>query len=363
MKNYFFKYFAIFLTEYIFIFLLSTTFLFISFTKSFSKENVFTINNIKVTGTIDLNFSRDKYLNKAFKDSYEALMSKILLSKDLKKMRQVNLMQIKNLINSFQILNESYSKDEYTLNIKILYNEKKVKKFLRKKNISFSQPENISAIFYPVLFIEDEIISLNDNFFYKNWNKIVIENESINFILPLEDLDDISEIVKMKNEIEELDLSVLISKYDMENYIFALMNYDKNNLNIHLKTNFNNTSVNKNVFYKLNFEDESSLNSIIKDLKFKISDMWKEQNLINLLMPLSINIQFNHKNINNLNELRNVFNKITIIDNYELEEFNTSNSSFKIYYYGNPKKLKSQLLKFGYLLNDNQGFWQLYLNE
>ena len=363
MRNYFFKYLAIFLREYIFIFLLSTTFLFIPFTKSFSKENVFTINNIKVTGTIDLNFSRDKYLNKAFKDSYEVLMSKILLSKDLKKMRQVNLIQIKNLINSFQILNESYRKDEYTISIKILYNEKKVKKFLREKNISFSQPENISAIFYPVLFIEDEIISLNDNLFYKNWNKIVIENESINFILPLEDLDDISEIVKMKNKIEELDLSVLISKYDMENYIFALMNYDKNNLNIHLKTNFNNTSVNKNIFYKLSFEDESSLNSIIKDLKFKISDMWKEQNLINLLMPLSINIQFNHKNIHNLNELRNVFNKITIIDNYELEEFNTSNSSFKIYYYGNPKKLKSQLLKFGYLLNDNQGFWQLYLNE
>jgi len=46
-----------------------------------------------------------------------------------------------------------------------------------------------------------------------------------------------------------------------------------------------------------------------------------------------------------------------------LEEFNINNSLFKIYYYGNPKKLKLELSKFGYQLKDDQGFWQLYLNE
>ena len=30
------------------------------------KENVFTINNVQIKGTVDLNFSREKYLNKAF---------------------------------------------------------------------------------------------------------------------------------------------------------------------------------------------------------------------------------------------------------------------------------------------------------
>ena len=33
------------------------------------------------------------------------------------------------------------------------------------------------------------------------------------------------------------------------------------------------------------------------------------------------------------------------------------------YYYGDPKKLTSELLKLGYQLKNNQGFWQLYLNE
>ena len=67
MRNYLLlKYFILRVREYIFIFLTATIFLFITFTKSFSEENVFIINNVKIEGTVDLNFSREKYLNKAF---------------------------------------------------------------------------------------------------------------------------------------------------------------------------------------------------------------------------------------------------------------------------------------------------------
>ena len=89
MKNYLFlKYLTVLLREYIFIFLTATIFIFFPFTGSFAEENVFTINSVKVKGVIDLNFSRDKYLDKAFRDSFEILMTKILLSRDSKKRLQ-----------------------------------------------------------------------------------------------------------------------------------------------------------------------------------------------------------------------------------------------------------------------------------
>ncbi len=365
MKSYlFFKYLIAPLREYILIFLTATIFLFISFTKSFAEENIFTINNVKVKGTIDLNFSRDKYLNKAFINSFEILTTKILLSRDLAKVNNIKLKQIKNLISSFQILEESYRKNEYTANIKIFYNDIKVKKFLGERNISFSQPENISAVFFPLLFINNEIQNFDENFFYKQWNQVEIENELINFILPLEDLDDISKIVAIKDRIEEIDVSDLVNKYDVKNYVFALIEYQNTKINIHLKTNFNNNKINKNISYEAkNINDKMLLNSILKDLKFKITDLWKEENLINLLMPLSIKIKFQHANIKDLDKLRKIFYKISIIEDYALEQFNINNSFFKIYYYGNPKKLRSELLRHGYQLRNDQGFWQLYLNE
>ena len=76
---------------------------------------------------------------------------------------------------------------------------------------------------------------LNENFFYKNWEEIKIKNELINYILPLEDLENISEIVKMKNRIEELNINNLVNKYDVQNYVFALMDYQNEKINIYIR--------------------------------------------------------------------------------------------------------------------------------
>ena len=89
------KYFIARLRKYIFVILAATIFSLITFSKSFSEENVFIIDNVKVEGAIDVNFSRNKYINKAFLNSFKMLMSKILLSRDLKKNKQYKIKQNK----------------------------------------------------------------------------------------------------------------------------------------------------------------------------------------------------------------------------------------------------------------------------
>ena len=352
------------LREYIFVILAVTIFSLISFSKSFSEENVFIIDNVKVQGAIDINFSRDKYINKAFLVSFEILMFRILLSKDLTKISSIKLDKIKNLIGSFQILEESYRKNEYKATFKIFYNDNKIKKLLIKKNISFSQPQNISAVFFPVLFVNDELQNFDENYFYNQWINVEIKNEPINFILPLDDLDDISKIKEMKNRIEEFNVGDLANKYNIKNYVFALLDYRNKQLNIYLKTNFDDNEMSKNISYKLsNIKDESKLHFILKDLKIQITDIWKKANIVNLLMPLSIRIKFQHINFLDLDKLENTFDKISIIDNYALEEFNINHAFFKIYYFGNPKRLRTELLKFGYQLIDEQGHWELYIYD
>ncbi len=358
-----YKYLLSFLNKCICIFL-TIIFVFFLFTKSYAEENVFTINSIKVKGRINLEFSRDKYLNEAFLNSFDVLMSKILLIRDLEKVRNTKLKQVKNLISSFQIVEESYRKEEYNANIKIFYNEKKIKDFLGKKNISFSQAETISVILFPAFIIDDEVKSFRENFFYNNWNNFEIQNESINFILPLDDLEDISKILEMKDKLERLNVSDLVNKYDVKNYVFMFMTHQNGKLTIHLKINFNSNKISKNISYNIkNIKDEEQLINILKDLKLIITDIWKEQNLLNVLLPLSIKLKFEHTKLKELDKLRQTFNKINIIDDYKIEKFDINNSFFKIYYYGNPKKLRSELLKFGYLLSNKQGFWQLNLNE
>ena len=76
-----------------------------------------------------------------------------------------------------------------------------------------------------------------------------------------------------------------------------------------------------------------------------------------------IKIKLENKNLLNLDKLKNDLSSISIVDSYFLEEFDINNSYFKIYYYGNPKKLTTELLKFGYKLKNAQGHWELKINE
>ena len=355
------KYLIIRLREYIFIILTATIFSITIFSKSFSEENIFIVNNVKVEGDIDVNFSRNKYIDKAFLNSFEILMSKILLSSDLHKISNIKINKIKNLIKSFQILEETYRQDKYKATFKIFYNDYRIKKLLVDQNISFSQPKKITAIFYPVLFVNDELQNFNKNYFYKKWQITEIKNELINFILPIDDLEDIYKIKEIKKKIGELHIGNIAKKYNTENYVFALMENENNQLNIYLNTNFNNNKTSKNLVYKLNnINNELKLEKILIDLKLKVTDIWRTENVINLSIPLSIRIKFKNKNLKKIDNLKNTFYKIGIIDNHYLEEVNVNHVFFKIHYYGNPKKLTTELLKFGYELKNDQGNWAIY---
>ena len=121
--------------------------------------------------------------------------------------------------------------------------------------------------------------------------------------------------------IEKLNVDDLVNKYDIKNYVFALMDYQYGKLNTHLKINFNNNKISKNISHKINnINSKPELNNILEDLKFMITDLWKEENLVNLLMPLYINLKFKHKNLNELDDLKSILNKISIIDTYTLED-------------------------------------------
>ena len=359
-----YKYLIVKLRDYIFIILTATIFLFFAQAPSLSEKNVFIIENVNVKDKMDINFSRDKYIDKGFTKSFNILMSKVLLSKDFDKIKNIKAKEVKNLINSFQILEEKFSNEDYELKLRIFYNEIKVKKLLEKNNVSFSQPTNIDAIFFPIFFEGNEMKDFNNNYFYKNWISIEIKNELINFILPLEDLEDISKLREMKNKIEDLNVDDFVNKYDVKNYVFSLFEYKNKKLKVHLKTNFNSSKMSKNIFYKIDdIKNKSKLNEIIKDLKMKITDIWKKENIINLSIPLFIRVKFNFKSLSELEKIKETLNMINIIDRHEQEELNINNSFFKIYYYGSPKRLQNELLKFDYKLRNDQIHWTIYKND
>ena len=208
--------------QYIFIILSATILLCTLFSNSFANENIFIVEEVKTKGLIDKNFKRENHINKALSLSFEMLMSKVLVSSDLTKIKNVKIKEIKNLINSIQVLDEKYNKNQYESSFKIFYNEEKIKQLLINKSISFSQPKKISVVLLPTLFVDGKIKSFQENYFYNEWNKNKEKNKLIKFILPIDDLDDFLKIEKLKDTIEDLNMQEIAHKYDEKNYIFLV---------------------------------------------------------------------------------------------------------------------------------------------
>ena len=125
------------LRQYIFIIFTATILLTISFSKAFPQENIFTVEEVVIKGLIEKNFNRDNYINRALNKSFKMLMSKILVSSDLTKIKNIKTKDIKYLVNSFQVLDEDYYEGKYEIKFKIFFNEKKIKDMLIKKRISY----------------------------------------------------------------------------------------------------------------------------------------------------------------------------------------------------------------------------------
>ena len=188
---------------------LSLIILFLTKTQNvFAKIDTFTVDNITVVGKMNSNNYREKYLQVAFKKSFENLTNNILKKKDQKKLLSTDLKTIKSLIENYQIIQEETLDDIYTIKVSMTFNRDLVNQFFRRKNITYSEVTKLELIVFPILILNSELQVFSQNKFFKEWNEQK-NFENINFILPVENVDDI-EVVK--NNLQSLLVKKVMTK-------------------------------------------------------------------------------------------------------------------------------------------------------
>ena len=61
---------------------------------SFASDNIFTVEELEVSGQIDLEFSRNNMIEDAFESAFDNLLSQILNSSDYRKINNTDLKEI-----------------------------------------------------------------------------------------------------------------------------------------------------------------------------------------------------------------------------------------------------------------------------
>ena len=341
---------------------LSLIILFLGKTQNiYADQNTFIVDNIIVKGQIRDNNYREKYTNIAFRKGFQKLVKNILQIKDQKKVLSTDLSTIKSLVETYKITEESIFEKDYEAKVNITFKRNLVSNFLYKRGIPYSEAEGLQTIIYPILILNSELQVFSKNKFFEEWN-VEEDFDNIDFVLPVENLDDIAFIKNNLSVLEETNLSQLVDNYEIKNSAILILRYDENILNVFLKTNFNSLRKLKKIELKVkNLQDKKVRESVINSLKYSIHDMWKEQNLIDISVPSYLTVNAPIKEANSLGKIIKKIEKISLVTDYYIEKLDKNSAKIKIKYLGKIKNLQNSFIDNGFTFQIIDNEWKITL--
>ena len=329
----------------------------------FSANIVYDVNNIKIIGKITTDKDRKKLIERGYYEAFNKFINKTLLQEDIDQLQKTTLDEIKNLIFSYQIIeNELTSNKENILILNVKFHQKKITSFLVRKGISYSDVSDISLTLFPVFIFDKEVFLYSDNFFYENWHqkKPTEDISLITYNLALENIEDLEYIISNKDNLESVDVEKLVEPYENKDYAFVVIYFSNKKLRAFIKTSIQKKKITRNI--QLEFETKNKNESFklaIIEIKKEIKQIWKSQNLVDFSTPSFLDFSLEFSNISDFLKIKNILDKIELIDNYSVLELTNNYAKVRIKYNGKIIKIKNKFREQNIKIDISDNKWKL----
>tara|TARA_Y100001970_G_scaffold274891_1_gene375367 strand:- start:148 stop:1227 length:1080 start_codon:yes stop_codon:yes gene_type:complete len=299
------------------------------------------INDIEISTPFEINFNKNQIIDEGFVEAFDELILSIVQSEDSLKLKDISINQIKALIETFSIKEEKFIDENYYLTLNVSFNKKNLFDLLETKGIFPSLPVKKNFLLIPIIVDENknQVSMFSENILFNNWNLNKKKSDLLNYILPLEDLEDFNLIKRNLKNLTNYDFKEIIDKYDLEDYIIVVVFKNNQQIKVFNKIVINKKKNLKNFnFNKINFNNIEELNKLINNLKLVYEDFWKSQNEINTSVKLSLNISIENNNRTKINKFEETLNNMDLIYNFYIYKFNNKNNFYKVIFNGTPDK-------------------------
>ena len=322
----------------------------------FSTENIqaktFLINDIEISTPFEINFDKNNIIDEGFLQAFDMLVLSIAQTKDQKKLNKTPLSLIKGMIETFSIKEEKFIDEIYYLSLNVSFNKKKILNLMEKKNIFPSPPVEKNIFFLPIIVDRDsdDISIFSENYIFNNWNSNNQKYHLLRYILPTEDLEDFNLIKRNSKYLESYNFSEIIKKYNLDEYIIAIIFKENNMIKVLNKINFNQQENFKNIsFQNLNIDNDQEANKLVESLKIIYENYWKSKNEINTSVKISLTISINNDN-SKISKFEEILNDMDLVYDFSIYKFDNKDSFYKIIFNGSPehfiKIMKNKNYKF-----------------
>ena len=335
----------------------------------FSKNLIFDVNNVEVSGKINKYLDKKKLIQSAFQKAFKIFVNKTLLKKDALNLYKIKISTIEDLVFAYQIIkDEKNEKKENILTINVKFDQKKISYFLAQNSISYADVSTISLTLLPILIKNTDVSMFAENFFYNNWlnaqDEIINKNDIlITYNLALENIEDIQYISSIKENLELIEVKKLTSLYDIKNYALLLIYFTDDEFRVYVKTSIQNNKIDKNFNLKIYPGNETkTYEEGIKFIKEEINQIWKGQNLIDVNTPSFLDLFLDINKTNDYLKISNILDSIDLIENYSVLEMTNKRIKIRLKYKGKIKKLRDKLFENKINIKIIDNIWSASLN-
>ncbi len=339
-----------------------STVLFFNFSSTELKSSIFSVNDIEITEPFELNFKKEKVVDKAFIEAFKRLMKMTVISSEEVKLSRIKNNEIKNLIDSFKIKDERFIKNYYSAKFDVNFNKQNTLLFFEKKNIFPSLPKKKSIFILPILIdtTNTTVNLFNQNPFFFNWLDGTSKHFLLDYILPTEDIDIINTLNQNIENLENYNYSNIINKYNVKDFIVCLIFQDNDKIKVLSKITINNNEkIQNNIYNNINLDNENELTSLIISIKNNYEDNWKKINQINrsVKLPLNISVDANDYQKNKL--FKEFLYNTEFVSNFFIKDFNNKKINYRIIFNGSPARFLDLCNKNNILIDTTNQIWQL----
>ena len=332
----------------------------------FSTENsvakTFSIKEIEISSPFNASFDKNKIINRGFVEAYEELILTIAQSKDQKKLQNTSTKEVKSLVETFSIVQESFIDEIYNLTLNVEFNKKSFFELLEKKNVFPSSIIRKDLIFFPIEVDEEknEIFLFSESQLFKNWNFKKEKYHQLNYILPNEDIDDYNLIKKNINNLEDFDFREISKKYNFEDFIIMIVFKNNQEIRVLNQIVFNKNQNLKNFKFKnINLENLEDLKKFIDKQKIVFEDYWKLKNIINTSIKLDLTISVDNSNIIKIDQFEETLSNIELVNKFNIYKFDNKKNIYKIIFNGTRDQFLDVMEDYDYFFEIKNKIWLL----
>ena len=339
-----------------------STVLFFNFSSTDLKSSIFSVNDIEITEPFELNFKKEKVVDKAFIEAFKRLMKMTVISSEEIKLSRIKNNEIKNLIDSFKIKDERFIKNYYSAKFDVNFNKQNTLLFFEKKNIFPSLPKKKSIFILPILIdtTNTTVNLFNQNPFFFNWLDGTSKHFLLDYILPTEDIDIINTLNQNIENLENYNYSNIINKYNVKDFIVCLIFQDNDKIKVLSKITINNNEkIQNNIYNNINLDNENELTSLIISIKNNYEDNWKKINQINRSVKLPLNISVDANDFQKNKLFKEFLYNTEFVSNFFIKDFNNKKINYRIIFNGSPARFLDLCNKNNILIDTTNQIWQL----